>query len=129
MNNKSGSWSDQRIEAIIGDLLRAGVVFSGAIVLIGGMAYLIHQGNTMPHYGVFQGEPSDLRSVSGIVRGAMARHGRGIIQLGLLLLIATPVARVVFSVFAFAVQRDWLYVVVTVIVLSVLMFSLTGGQV
>jgi uncharacterized membrane protein len=129
MNNKSGTWSDQRIEAIIGDLLRAGVIFSGVIVLIGGMVYLIHQGNTVPHYGVFHGEPSDLRSLSGIVADALARHGRGIIQLGLLFLIATPVARVVFSIFAFAVQRDWLYVVLTMIVLGVLMFSLTGGQV
>jgi uncharacterized membrane protein len=128
MDHKSGTWSDQRIEAIIGDLLRAGVVFSGAIVLIGGIVYLLHQGNTAPHYGVIHGEPSDLRSVGGIVRDALARHGRGIIQLGLLFLIATPVARVVFSIFAFAVQRDWLYVVVTVIVLAVLMFSLTGGQ-
>jgi uncharacterized membrane protein len=51
------------------------------------------------------------------------------INLGLLFLIATPVARVVFSIFAFAVQLDWLYVVVTLVVLAVLMFSLTGGQV
>jgi uncharacterized membrane protein len=128
MDNQSRSWSDQQIEGIIGDLLLAGVVFSGAIVLIGGIVYLIHQGSTMPHYGVFHGEPSDLRSVGGIVGDALARHGRGIVQLGLLFLIATPVARVAFSIFAFAVQRDWLYVVVTLIVLAVLIFSLTGGQ-
>jgi uncharacterized membrane protein len=129
MDNKSGGWSDQRIEAIIGDLRRAGVVFSATIVVIGAMVYLIHQGNTVPQYGVFHGEPSNLRSVRGIVRAALAGSGRGIIQLGLLFLIATPVATVVFSIFAFAVERDRLYVVVTVIVLAVLMFSLTGGQV
>ena len=129
MDTKTGTWTDQRIEAVIGDLLRAGVVFSGAIVLIGGIVYLIRQGNTVPHYGVFHGELLDFRSISGIVRYALAGRGRGIIQLGLLVLIATPVARVLFSIFAFAVQRDWLYVVVTVIVLAVLMFSLTGGQV
>jgi uncharacterized membrane protein len=128
MDKKSNGWSDQRIEAIIGDLLRAGVVLSGAIVLIGGIVYLIHQGNTVPRYGVFHGEPSDFRSVSGIISDALARRGRGIIQLGLLFLVATPVARVAFSIFAFAVQRDWRYVVVTVIVLGVLIFSLTGGQ-
>jgi uncharacterized membrane protein len=128
MDHQSGTWSDQRIEAIIGDLLRAGVVLSAMIVLLGGLVYLVHQGNTTPHYGVFRGEPADLRSVSGIVGAALSGQGRGIIQLGLLFLIATPVARVVFSVFAFAVQRDRLYVVVTVIVLAVLVFSLTGGQ-
>ena len=129
MDTKAGSWTDQRIEAIIGDLLRTGVIFSGAIVLIGGIVYLVHQGHTTPHYGVFHGEPSDLRSVRGIVRDALAGQGRGIIQLGLLFLIATPVARVVFSIFAFAVQRDRLYVVVTLTVLAILMFSLTGAQV
>jgi uncharacterized membrane protein len=129
MDTKPRRWSDQEIEAIIGDLLRAGVVFSGAIVLIGGVVFLSRQGHTTPNYGVFHGELSDLRSIGGIVRYALAGHGRGIIQLGLLFLIATPVARVVFSILAFAVQRDRLYVVVTLIVLAVLMFSLTGGQV
>jgi uncharacterized membrane protein len=74
------------------------------------------------------GEPTDLRTVSGIVEDALAFQGRGLIQLGLLLLIATPIARVAFSVAAFAVQGDWLYVVVTLIVLAVLMYSLTGGH-
>ena len=59
--------------------------------------------------------------------GALALHARAIIQLGLLLLIATPVARVVFSVYAFARQRDWVYVVVTLIVLGVLLYSLLSG--
>lgn len=111
----------------MGDLLRGGVVLSATIVLIGGLVYLIHRGDTAPHYGVFHGEPAYLRSVSGIARAALSLHGDGIIQLGLLFLIATPVARVVFSVFAFAVQRDLLYVVVTLIVLTVLTFSLVGG--
>jgi len=51
-----------------------------------------------------------------------------LIQLGLLLLIATPVARVAFSVVAFAMQRDRLYVAVALIVLAVLMYSLMGGR-
>jgi len=74
------------------------------------------------------GEPTDLRTLSGIVRDALALRGRGIIQLGLLLLIATPVARVAFSVAAFAIQRDRLYVVVTLMVLAILLYSLTSGQ-
>jgi uncharacterized membrane protein len=74
------------------------------------------------------GEPTDLRTLSGIVKDALAFRGRGLIQLGLLLLIATPLARVAFSVLAFAIQRDRLYVVVTLIVLAVLIYSLMGGQ-
>ena len=45
-------------------------------------------------------------TLSGIVQDVLALQGRGIIQLGLLLLIATPIARVAFSVAAFAFQRD-----------------------
>ena len=55
-------------------------------------------GHAVPEYRVFRGEPGDLRSISGIVSDARSLGGRGLIQLGLLLLIATPIARVVFSV-------------------------------
>lgn len=129
MTNQTASWSDQRIETIIGNLLRAGVLLSAAVVLLGGVVYLIHQGNAAPHYGVFRGEPSGLKTVPGVVGEALGGSGLGIIQLGLLLLIATPIARVVFSVFAFAGERDWLYVLVTLVVLAVLAFSLMGGRV
>jgi uncharacterized membrane protein len=128
MKNPSLSWSDQRIETIMGDLLRAGVVFSAIVIFVGAFVYLRHQGDLQPHYGVFRGEPADLRSVKGVLQDAFKRDGSGVIQLGLLLLIATPVARVVFSVFAFAAQRDWLYVGFTLAVLAVLGFSLTGGH-
>nr|MBN2278700.1 DUF1634 domain-containing protein [candidate division Zixibacteria bacterium] len=50
--------------------------------------------------------------------------GNGIIQLGLLFLIATPIARVFFSVFAFFRKRDYLYTLITLIVLIILLFSL-----
>jgi uncharacterized membrane protein len=66
--------------------------------------------------------------MSGIVKDALAFRGRGLIQLGLLLLIATPLARVAFSVAAFALEGDRLYVVVALIVLAVLICSLVGGR-
>ena len=120
-------WTDERIENIIGNLLRAGVILAAAVVLAGGIFYVAKYGHTQPQYGVFHGEPSDLRSVSQIFEQAISLHGRGLIQLGLLILIATPVVRVAFSVAAFAVERDWLYVIVTLIVLAVLLYSLTSS--
>ena len=129
MKTPSGGWSDQRIERIIGDLLRTGVVLSAFVVLMGSFVYLKQQGHGRADYGIFRGEPSDMRSVRGIAADAVAGHGDGIIQLGLLLLIATPFARVVFSVFAFAVQRDMVYVLLTLVVLAVLAFSLSGGRI
>ncbi|MGB8988045.1 MAG: DUF1634 domain-containing protein [Candidatus Sulfotelmatobacter sp.] len=121
------AWTDQRMELLIGQLLRAGVLLSAAVVLLGGGVYLVRHGHSRPDYRVFRGEPADLRSVGGIVRQALALRGEGIIQLGLLLLIATPVARVAFSIFGFAEEHDRMYVVVTVIVLLVLIYSLMGS--
>lgn len=112
----------------MGNLLRSGVMLAATIVLVGGIAYLIQDGATTPHYRVFRGEPADLRHISGIIADALELRSRGLIQFGLLLLVATPIARVVFSVFAFARQRDLTYVGLTLIVLCVLIYSLAGAH-
>jgi len=107
------------VERTIGHLLRLAVV-----VFLGGLSYLIHHGAETADHHVFQGEPLELRSVGGIVEAAVALHDRGLIQFGLLLLIATPIARVVFS---FARQRDDIYVLITLLILAVPIFSLQSG--
>jgi len=127
VNDRKSTISDARIEEIVGNLLWAGVVVSSLIVLIGGGLYLARHGTELPNYHIFYGEPSELRSVMGIMKFASSYSGRGIIQFGLLLLIATPVMRVAFAVISFMAQRDKVYVGVTLIVLAVLMFSLAGG--
>lgn len=115
--------TDKRMDELMGVLLRSGVTLAASIVLVGGVVYLAH--NPFPvDYRVFQSEPQNLRTIRGIFSEAMAFRGRGLIQLGLLVLIATPIARVTFSVFAFFYQRDWKYVVFTLIVLSLLLYSL-----
>jgi uncharacterized membrane protein len=119
-------WGDQQIEEIIGNLLRAGVLLAATVVLIGAAVYLSRNAHTRVDYRVFRGEPTDLRSVPGIIQAAKAGSGRGIIQLGLLILILTPITRVAFSAVAFAIEGDWLYVGITLLVLAILMFSLSG---
>ena len=121
------NWTDKTIEEIVGTLLRVGVSLSAFVVAIGGAIYLARHGREPANYRVFHGEPSDLRSLSGIVREAFHFRGRGIIQLGLLLLIATPVARVAFSIWGFAEEHDRLYMIFTGIVLIVLLYSLLGS--
>jgi uncharacterized membrane protein len=123
----SRAWTEQQLENIVGNLLRLGVMLAAVVVFGGGALYLIRHGVTSPDYRVFHGEPADLRSVSGVVTEALSLQSQGIIQLGLLLLIATPIARVAFSVFAFAQQRDRTYVIVTLVVFAVLLYSLLGG--
>ena len=121
------SWNDQQIENIVGNLLRIGVTISATVVLVGALIYLFRHGHEAAHYGVFRGEPSEYKSFNGILKGVFALSGRAFIQLGLLLLIATPVARVAFSVWGFAAEKDKLYVVFTLIVLSILLYSLLGS--
>ena len=120
-------WTDERIENVVANLLRAGVLLSALIVLVGACIYVIRHGHSPVDYRAFRGEPADLRGVRGIIRDTMRLSGRGIIQLGLLVLIATPVARVAYSVFGFAKEGDRMYVVFTVIVFSILLYSLVGS--
>jgi uncharacterized membrane protein len=120
-------WTDQQIENTIGNLLRTGVSLSAAIVFAGAIVYLIRHGTSLPDYRVFHGEPAELRNLPGIIHSAFTGHGRGIIQLGLVLLVATPVARVAFSIWGFAEERDHMYTVFTVIVLVILLYSLLGS--
>lgn len=129
MSKAGGTWTNQQVETIIGNLLRGGVILAAVVVFIGGVFYLFRYGPAYPDYRVFRGEPTDLRTVHGILTDALSLHSRGLIQLGLLLLIATPVARVAFSIYAFLRQGDRTYVVVTLLVLTILLYSLLGGRV
>jgi uncharacterized membrane protein len=123
---KSGTWNDLKIEIIIGTLLRTGVIIAAAVVLVGGVLYLKRYDRAIPNYTTFHGEPEGLKSLKDIFYGAIALDPRAIIQFGLLLLIATPVARVLFSAIAFAIEHDYMYVTITLVVLGILLYSLFG---
>jgi uncharacterized membrane protein len=117
---------DRRMEIVMGRLLQIGVLLASAAVLVGGVLYVrAHMGRLMD-YRTFVGAPGDLRSVSGLLRLLRVGNPAAIIQVGVLLLIATPIARVVFAVIGFALERDRLYVAVSLIVLAVLAISLFG---
>lgn len=122
-------WSDYQVEQIIGRLLQAGVLIAAAVVIVGGVMLLARYGHAPADFREFRGEPSALRSVGGIVRAAFAFDSRAIVQLGLVLLIATPVARVALTLVAFLVQRDRVYVAISTIVLALLVYGLGWGRV
>jgi uncharacterized membrane protein len=126
MTPATGKWTDERLEGLLGNVLRWGVIASAAVVAFGAAIFLVRHGSERPLYEIFRGEPADLKTVPGIVADAWSGRGRGLIQLGLLLLIATPVSRVVLSVWIFALQRDRRYVLITLIVLAVLLYSVFG---
>ncbi len=115
---------DGPMEQVLGNLLRAGVVTAALVVLAGGALYLYQHGAERPDRQAFHGEPASLRTPGAIIGEALAGNSTGIIQLGILLLIATPVLRVAFSVVAFAWEGDVLYVGLTMGVLTLLLVSL-----
>jgi uncharacterized membrane protein len=119
---------DEALEAVLGNLLRIGVIVAAAVVGAGGVYLLITRGDWIPDFRSFQNGGSPLRSVPLILRGAFELRADAIVQTGLLLLIATPVLRVVFSLFGFAHERDWLFVALTMIVLAVLAVGISGLQ-
>jgi uncharacterized membrane protein len=121
------AWTDRQIEEIIGKLLRTGVLLAAGVIIFGGALYLWQYGAAMADYRVFRGEPPALRSPAAIVRSALAGDPRGVIELGLLVLVGTPVARVALSAWAFAAQGDRLYLAITLIVLAILCYSLLTG--
>ena len=116
--------TDEKLEQIIGNLLRAGVMLSAAIVLVAGIAFLLQHHADAVRYRTFQLERNSLRTLGGIFGAAIALRPDAVIQLGLVLLIATPIARVALAALGFYFERDYLYVGVSVIVLSILLFGI-----
>ena len=105
-----------------------GVLVAAALVLAGGIVYLVHHAQRAGAGRPFAGEPDELREVGGIVRAAARAERTGLIMRGLLVLIATPVLRVAGSLVAFVHQRDRTYVVLTAFVLLLLLASMLGGS-
>lgn len=119
-------WTDEQVEEWIGGLLRSGVLLAAAVALVGGIVYVAHNGGATADYRQFHGAPGGLDTLHGVVAGALALHARAVVQLGLLLLIATPIARVALSLFAFLRQHDRTYVLITAVVLCLLLYGLLG---
>ncbi|BAU11839.1 hypothetical protein LEP3755_23420 [Leptolyngbya sp. NIES-3755] len=118
---------EAQLEQSIRNLLTYGVWLSSMIVLIGGILYLMRHGNEPVDYRVFRGEPALYRSPTGIITAMLTGHRRGIIQFGLLILIATPIVRVIVSFISFLRWRDFTYTAITAIVLSGLIYSFIGA--
>jgi len=122
----------RRVELLISNLLRGGVLLSTATIAAGLLFTFLHHrpyfssraelrplltpGTVFPH------------TLIDVFRGARHLHGQALVMIGLFLLIATPVLRVAVSIFAFVYQRDRAFVVITSIVLILLIASFVLGK-
>jgi uncharacterized membrane protein len=121
-------WNERAMEQLIGRLLQLGVLVAAAVVAIGGAALLAQHGAAAADFHTFRGAAEPLRDISSIVRGVGRFDSRAIVQLGLVLLIATPVARVALTFVAFLVRRDRLYAVLSFVVLTLLIYGLVWAR-
>jgi len=119
---------DTDLQLLLGHVLRAGTVVSITIVFLGGVIYMHRHGHTPADYKTFRGTPASIHEAYGLFLGIMSLRGQAIIQTGIILLIATPVLRVIFSAVGFALEKDYLYVGISLLVLLIIAISALGGH-
>lgn len=121
-------WNDKDISMLVGQILRVGVIFASITLILGGVLYLmIHGQEPIPNYKEFVGESTSNTTITGIILGAFQFNIPQIIQFGVLLLICTPILRVIGSLFGFIIEKDIMYVGITLIVLGVIVASILSG--
>ncbi|MGO9339301.1 MAG: DUF1634 domain-containing protein [Terracidiphilus sp.] len=123
LRNDHGLGNDHGLEMAMGRMLQIGVTVAALVVLLGGILYLKQFGGVQPDYQHFHGAPAGLKSVHGILGGLKAFDTQSVIAFGILLLIATPICRVILGVVGFALLKDRFYAGVSAVVLGILLFS------
>jgi uncharacterized membrane protein len=121
-------FKDTDMQSLLGLVLRAGVIISMSVVFLGGVIYLYRHGQSVANYKTFIGTPDFIRHAPGIFYSTFDLKGQAIIQLGIILLIATPILRVIFSAIGFVLEKDYLYVIISLMVLIVIFISTLSGH-
>ena len=118
-------------EAMIGSLLRVGVILSICVVTAGLVVTFVHHPeyfSSRPSLGELTQPGAHFPSTLGnVASGVREGSGQAIVMAGLLLLVATPVARVALSIVIFMIERDRLYVLITAAVLLILVVAFVTG--
>jgi uncharacterized membrane protein len=121
-------FKDKDMQVLLGQVLRAGTIISISIVFIGGIFYLYRHGHTIADYRVFKGIPDFVQHPEGILNGIFTLKGQAIIQFGIVLLIATPIFRVIFSAVGFVLEKDYMYLGISLLVLFIIFMSMLSGH-
>ncbi|HVW97935.1 MAG TPA: DUF1634 domain-containing protein [Mucilaginibacter sp.] len=121
-------FKDTDIQKLVGQVLRGGMIVSISIVFFGGIFYLWRHGHSVPDYKAFKGIPAFLQHTDSLISAAFALKGQAIIQLGIVLLVATPILRVMFSTVGFLLEKDYLYVGISLLVLIIIFASMLSGR-
>jgi len=119
---------DQRLEIAMGNMLRGGVTTAALVVLAGGIIYLSQFHGPLPDYRHFHGPAATQIGIGAVLAGVGRLDSASLIELGILLLIATPICRVIFGVVGFALMRDWFFTAASAVVLAILLISFVLGR-
>jgi uncharacterized membrane protein len=121
-------FGEKDFQTIIGNLLRYGVWISLSVAFIGGIVYLMHHGNDIEDYSVFhENDKNIFEVISSVYNGVIQGNGESLIFFGIILLFLTPVLRVLLSLFSFLLEKDYLYVGITLIVIFIILVSVSLG--
>ncbi len=121
-------FGEKDFQTIIGNLLRYGVWISLSVAFIGGIVYLLHNANQIEDYSVFKENDRNIFEViAAVYNGAIQGNGESLIFTGIILLFLTPVLRVLLSLFSFLLEKDYLYVGITLIVILIIIISISFG--
>lgn len=121
-------FGEKDFQKIVGNLLRYGVWISLSVAFIGGIVYLLHHGNDIENYSVFKENDRNIFEViAAVYNGVVQGQGESIIFFGIVLLFLTPVFRVLLSLFSFLLEKDYLYVIITTIVIGIIIMSISFG--
>jgi len=121
-------FKDKDMQLLLSHVLRAGTIVSISVVIFGGLVFMYRHGHSVSDYHTFNGVPVFVRNASGIFHGILAFKGQAIIQLGIVLLIATPILRIVFSAIGFVLEKDYMYLGISLLVLGIIFFSMMSGH-
>jgi uncharacterized membrane protein len=122
-NKRCPNRGETGFEKVLGILLIAGVSAAAVVILLGGVFHVIQNGASKADYSVFRETQGKLGNLKEIAGKAFSFRSAGLIQLGVLILILTPIARVVFSFAAFVVRKEHLYTIITLLVLALLILG------
>jgi uncharacterized membrane protein len=122
------AWTDDEIDRRMGRLLKSGVLIAAGFMLAGGIVYLSTRLDAQVDYSHFHPGNAEIRNILQIFHQASHGNAAALIQVGTLLMIATPVARVAFAIYAFLRSHDRMYVIVSSIVLLLLAYGIFFGS-
>nr|HRJ49862.1 DUF1634 domain-containing protein [Phycisphaerales bacterium] len=104
---ETGSAAPRRLERSMGRLLIVCIAAAGSVIAVGIAAVIsTGEGNSRADYSTFTPSDDGSRSITAILSAAVRLDVHALLMAGILMVIATPIARVLFSLVSFARDRD-----------------------